>query len=164
MAKNLNEALNAVDLLYSDLAKISDDVVNPIIAEFDSMIKQADDNVDKLTDEDIRILMSKLTFRSYSFVGTKEKSALKAKCAETLKDEVYAKRFNALDGTVAVKQNIAQLDSSYELLSEIIYDTVSSTLKLKLDEIHRTVDVLKTTLLSRMSEAKLSAINIRMEE
>ena len=72
--------------------------------------------------------------------------------------EAYAREFNAGDGSVASKDNTATLNISNEILAETIYNLVSNLFKIKLDEIHRVVSTLQTVLMSRMAEAKLSAI------
>lgn len=164
MAKNLNEALDNVDKTYEQLIEIAEGITDPITKEIDDLIKHAVDNVERLTNDDIRDLLLKLSLKAYSFSAIKEKAALKNTSAETLKDEAYARKFNESEGTVAFKQNTALLETSYETLSEAIYDEASSILKVKLDEIHRNVDTLKVVLMSRMQEAKLSSINCEIGE
>lgn len=157
--KNLNEALNNANTTYQELVTIADKVVKPITGELDNIIENAKNNAQNCTNEDIRQLMYDLSLKAYSLGETKEKSALKLACAEILKDEAYARKFNESDGTVAVKQNIALLESSYETLTQAIYNEAYSMLKTKLDEVHRIVSSLQSILMSRMQEAKLSSIN-----
>ena len=45
---------------------------------------------------------------------------------------------------------------SENILVEAVHSMVASALKVKLDEMHRVVDALKTVTMSRMSEAKLT--------
>jgi len=154
--KKLNEALDNVSLVYSDLMQVADSLVKPITLEIDTLIKGAESNVNNLSLEDIRLLILKISLKSYTLGEIKEKASLQSVCAEQLKDEVYAKKFNETDGTVAFKQNTALLESSYQNLAEAVYNEVHTMLKLKLDECHRVVDALKSVLMSRMQEAKLS--------
>lgn len=164
MSKSLNEALDNVDMTYDQLIDISDNMIKPITEELDKIIKNASNNIENLTIDNIRKLILEISLKSYSLSEIKEKSALKSTCAETLRDEAYAVAFNKSDGAIAVKQNAALLETSYETLSEAIYNSAASMLKIKLDECHRIVASLQSVLMSRMQEAKLSTLNIGQEE
>ena len=74
-----------------------------------------------------------------------------------LLSEKKALEFNGAEGTVATRENIATLNSSEEILVNLIYDTVGSLLKAKLDEVHRVVDTLKTVIMSRNTEMKINS-------
>jgi hypothetical protein len=108
----------------------------------------------------LRDYILKLCLKSYSFSDIKEKAAFKAEIAETIRKEAYAKQFNSTEGTVAVRQNNAEIAISAEYLSEEIYQLISALLKTKADEIHRVVDALKTVLMSRLQEAKISITGV----
>jgi hypothetical protein len=156
MKQGLQQALNNTEEVYSELVDIANSIVEEHTSTMDALIKTATDNVENLTDEDIRLLMIKLSLYSYSFGDIKEKSELKLECAETLRKEKYATEFNKSDGSVAVRDNAAILGSSDEVLTETIYTLVASLFETKLDSAHRVVDALKSVLMSRMSEAKLT--------
>lgn len=157
MSEKLEAALDNVDDVYVNLIEIADKVVKEYTGDLNALIKEATDNVDNLSNEDIRALIIKLSLKAFSFGDLKEKSGLKAECAETLRKEAYAKSFNSAEGSVAAKENLATVNTSYETMVETIYNTVFSLFKTKLDECHRVVDALKTVLMSRMAEAKLTA-------
>lgn len=157
MKMNLQKALDSTETTYAQLVAIANDIVRDHVAEVDAMIKDAYDNVDNLTNEQIRSLLLKLSLKSYSFGDIKEKSGLKAECAEALRKEAYAIAFNGTEGSVATKENTATIDVSSEILTETIYTVVANLFKTKLDECHRVVSALTTVLMSRMSEAKLTA-------
>lgn len=157
MSEKLEAALDNVDDVYVNLIEIADKVVKEYTGDLNTLIKEATDNVDNLSNEDIRALIIKLSLKAFSFGDLKEKSGLKAECAETLRKEAYAKSFNSAEGSVAAKENLATVNTSYETMVETIYNTVFSLFKTKLDECHRVVDALKTVLMSRMAEAKLTA-------
>ena len=74
---------------------------------------------------------------------------------------MYASYFNSSEGTVAVRENTATIQSSAEILAEEIYTLVANMLKTKLDEIHRVVNTLQTILMTRMQEAKLTTVDIQ---
>lgn len=157
MEEQLQQVLNKTDEVYQDLIEITNQVVSVYTGEINKLIKEATENVDNLTNEDIRMLIIKISLQTFQFGDVKEKSALKAACAETLRKEAYARSFSLSEGSVAAKETKATINTSYQQMVELIYDGAASLFKTKLDECHRVVDALKTVLMSRMSEAKLTA-------
>ena len=156
--KDLTTALNNIDMTYDQLVEMANDIVSKCTKQSDEVIKSIRNNIENLTNDDIRVYMAKLSLTAYSFSEIKEKSTMKAECAEVLRKEAYATEFGILDGSVAAKDNQATLNISEEILTETMYNLVSSILKSKLDELHRVVDTLKTIIMSRLSEAKLTYI------
>lgn len=152
----LKEALQQTQTTYKELVEIADGLLKPYTSEIDDIIKNTTNKVENLTNEEVRNVMLTLSLRAYTLGEVKEKSSLKCVCAETLRDEKYARVFNESDGAIKTKENIALLESSYETLSQAVFDEVYSMLKTKSDEVHRVVDSLKNILISRASEAKLT--------
>ena len=158
MKGNLQKALENTEQTYAQLVVIANDITNGYIKDIDVDIKDAANNINNLTNDSIRQLIIKLALKSYSFSEVKEKSVLKAECAEALRKEAYAIEYNKADGAVAARDNLATINTGDEILTEAIYNLVCSLFKTKLDEIHRVIDALKTVLMSRMTEAKLAGI------
>lgn len=156
MNKNVSAALDAIDIAYDELVNIANDIARSVVGDLDVMMDSAYADVERLSNDAIRDLMLRLSLRSYSFSEVKEKAAFKATLGETLRKEAYANNFNSAEGTVAVRENKAILESSNEILAEEIYNLVAAIFKSKIDEIHRIVNTLQTVLMSRMSEAKLA--------
>ena len=152
----LEKALENTHTVYSQLVVIANDIVSEAVKELDKLVKNAYENVNELNNENLRHLIITLSLKSYQFADIKEKSALKAECAEALRKEAYAIEYNRAEGAVAARDNTATINISNEILTECIYNLVASLLKTKLDECHRVVDSLKTVLMSRMAEAKLA--------
>lgn len=159
MKSEVIAALDAVDATYDELIDVANDIAKEVVGDLDDMMASAYNDVEKLSNEAIRDLMLKLSLRSYSFAEIKERSAFKSELAETLRKEAYAKNFNSAEGTVAVRENTAVLNSSAEILANQIYELVADIFKSKLDETHRIVAALTSVLMSRMSEAKLTTVN-----
>ena len=159
MKQNVNTALDNVDAAYGDLIEIANSIIEDVCGDIDRMTQSAYNNIENLTNEDIRDMLLRLSLRSYSFSEIKEKSAFKAALAETLRKEAYAMNFNSTEGSVAVRDNTAVVNTSSEIIAEEIYTLTASLFKTKLDELHRVVDTLKTVLMSRMQEAKLSNVD-----
>lgn len=159
MRKEVEQALNNIDLAYTELIEIANDIFNEITGDVDNLISTASDDSANYSNELLRTFMLKLSLKSYSFSEIKEKSAFKATLGETLKKEMYAKNFNESSGTVAIRENTAIINSSAEILAQEIYSLVANMFKIKLDEIHRVVNTLQTILMTRMQEAKLTQVD-----
>lgn len=157
MKKELEKALNNVELTYQDIVEIANDLVKDYTKDLDSIIANIENNIETATNDDIRNLMLRLSVRAYSFGDVKERSAIKAECAEIIRKEAYAISFNSAEGSIAAKDNISTLKISNEIVSECIYNLVANLFKIKLDEIRRLIDTLKTILMSRLSEMKMSS-------
>lgn len=155
MAKDLQKALDNLGTTYDELVVIANDISSRYTKPIDDIINTVD--VIELSNDDIRRLLTELSFKSYSLGEAKEQLALKSEIADALMKEKQAVVFNGAEGTVDAKKNKALLDSSEELLVNSIFETVASLLKTKLDETHRIVSVLTTVITSRNAEAKLNA-------
>lgn len=156
MAKNLDKALENVELTYKDLIEIANDMSSNYFKEVNDMISGLQARVNTMNNDDIRLSIIHLSLKSFSLSELKEKTALKQEIAETLRKEKYSQTFNSTDGTVGFKENTAILESSEEIVTELVYDYVASAFKTKVDEIHRVVDALKTILMSKMQELKIT--------
>lgn len=157
MKVELRKALENIQATYDELIDVANDMTEPYLKEIDSIVEHATNNINTLTNEDIRLLLLKLSLKSYSFSEFKDKSSLKSSCAEALKKEKLAVEFNRAEGSVAVRENQASINSIDEILADAVATLVSSLFKTKLDSVYRIVDTLKSVLLSRMSEAKLNS-------
>lgn len=160
MAKvSLNDALDRVEMTYQEINEIAKDIVSEFFGQADSLIRELKD-LNELDNDSIRNYMIKLSLTSYSLSEVKEKSAMKAEIAETLRKEAVARNYIEATGTASAKENEATLNSSSEMVSEALFNLVSSLFKTKSDEIHRVVDTLKSVLMSRNMEAKLTSNTI----
>ena len=165
MKPELEKALNAVEMTYKDIVEIADELVADYTKGLDNLIKSVEDRIDKISNDESRESMLGLSIKGYSFGDVKEKSAIKAECAEILRKEAYAVSFNSAEGSVAAKDNTSTLKVSNEIVSECLYNLVANLFKIKLDETRRLIDTLKTILMSRLSEMKMSsAVDKQIEE
>lgn len=153
---SLNDALANVESTYSEVVEIANDMLSDIFQPINNLVDEIREAGAGISAESLRDYMVRLQLRSYEISDIKEKSALKAECAEALRKEKYARTFNAAEGTAGVKDNTALLAASEEIIVEALYNLVASLLKTKLDEVHRLIDTLKSILMSKMQEAKLA--------
>lgn len=157
MAKvNLSEALANVECVYADVVDIANDMVKPILEPINNILSEIDLGNGNLTPENLRDFMVRLQLRASELGDIREKSAFKARCAEELKDEKYARLFNQAEGAQGIKSNIALLGASEEAVCESLYTLVAGLVKTKLDSAFRMIDTLKSVLMSKMQEAKLA--------
>lgn len=158
MARDLQKAIDEVETTYKDLVDIANDMTAPLFEPINDVIKQVDSNdgIYSTSMDNIRTLLLKLSLQSYTLSETKDKAGLKEQCAETLRKEAYAKSYALSSGTVAQRETSSQIAISEEILVEAIYELVSASIKTKLDEVHRVVDTLKSILMSRVQEMKMT--------
>ena len=156
MKPSLNEALENVEMVYRDIADMSNDVLSEMFEPINSLMDEIKNDINNLGVDQIRDYMIRLQLKAYEISETKDKSAVKAEIAEILQKEKLARSFNEAEGSAAVKEKQAILEASAETVSESLYNLVASLLKTKLDSLYRMVDTLKSILMSKMQEAKLS--------
>ena len=157
MAKrNLQEALEQVEMTYAELIPIANNMTEELFKPANMIIARIEGKINTLSNDQIRDYMIELGMKSFTLSEIREKAALKARCSEALKREAHATNFILSDGSQGTKENKAILEVSNEVIAEALYDLVSGLFRSKTDEIHRFVDILKTVLMSRMSDAKLT--------
>lgn len=162
MAKiTLSEALDNVEMTYQELNQIAKDIVADFFTPIDNIMDELGD-INELSNDDIRNYMIKLSLNAYSLSELKEKSAMKSQIAEALKKEAIAKNYIEAAGTASAKENEATINSSAEMTSAALFALISGLFKSKQDSVHRVVDTLKSVLMSRNMEAKLTNNNIDM--
>lgn len=154
MTDKLSEALKNVEMTYGQLVEVANGITKPIFEPIDRMVAEINSKVSALPIDLIREYMLQLQLKAYGISEIKEKAALKAELAEALQKERFAINFNSADGSAAVKDKLAQIATSEETLSEVLYNLVSNLFRTKLDQLHRLIDCLKSILMSRMQEAK----------
>lgn len=161
MAKDgVYKALENVEMTYGDIVEIANDMTKDILEPTDRLVSEITNSLSALTVEAIRDYIIRLQLRAYELSEIRERSALKAQCAEALKAEKHAKSFNAAEGSAAVKTNIALIESSEEIVVEALYEYIAGLFKTKLDQQHRLVAALQSVLISKMQEVKLSINSI----
>lgn len=161
MTSSVAKALESIDQTYDSLIEIANDIFEQTSKEVDEMMIGAYEDSEKLSNDAIRDLMLKLSLKSYTFSEIKERAAFKAVLGEVIRKEEYAYNFNQSEGTVAVRENNATIETNAEIIAEEIHTLVANMLKTKLDEIHRVVNTLQTVLMTRMQEAKLTSVDIQ---
>ena len=158
MAKlGLENALSNVEMTYEQVSQIGNEILDPILEPINKLFGEISNNVNDLGVNQLRDFIVRLQLRAFELSEIKEKSSMKATVANMLKEEVFAREFNAAEGPVTVKNNIALIKSSEEAVVEALYELVAGMLKTKLDQILRMIDSLKSVLVSRMQEAKLTS-------
>ena len=158
MNAKLETALTNVETTYGDLVEIANSMLKPMFDPINQLVSTISATVNALSIDQIRDYILQLQLKAFEISETKEKAALKAELAETLQKEKFAISFNSLEGSAAVKDKLATVENSSEVIAEALYNLVSNLLKTKLDQLHRLVDALKSILMSRMQETKFMNI------
>lgn len=163
MTDKLSNALNNVETTYKELVEISNSMLDPIVGPANTLVATVNAQINSLSIDQIRDFILQLQLKAFELSEIKEKAVMKAEVAEALQKEKFATTFNGLDGSAAVKEKIALVESSSETVSTVLYELVSSLLKSKVDQLHRLVDCLKSILMSRMQETKFMNIGASAE-
>lgn len=152
----LNKALDNVETTYSEIVHIANDMVAPLFNPINALVTEITEAQSSMPIETLRGFLLRVQLRAFELTEIKEKSILKADCAEALRKEKYALKYNTTDGATGIRDNVAFLDTSEEVVVEALYNLVAGLFKAKLDSLYRLADTLKSILMSKMQEAKLT--------
>ncbi|MBP5468938.1 MAG: hypothetical protein J6Z11_06795 [Candidatus Riflebacteria bacterium] len=154
--ENLVEGMNDIQTIYNSLNSQAKELVKTYTKQIDDLIKKVSANINNLSNEDIRSIELQLSLMAYDLGELKDKTCIAAEIAEIVQDETEAEAWNTATGNNEQRKNTAILASSKEKAVAKLYKLVASQIKTKLDEAHRVVDTLKSILISRASDRKLT--------
>ena len=154
MTSKLSTALQNVEMTYAEVVEVANDIANKHFKAINAQVAMISSQINALTIDQIRNYILELQLQAFSISEVKEKSALKAELAQALQKEQFAIKFNGADGTGTIKEKIALVETSSEVVAEALYNLIANLFKTKLDQVHRLVDALKSILMSRMQESK----------
>lgn len=152
---DINDNIGIVNQVYSALNSQAKEIVKEYTRTIDTTIKDIKDNINNLSNNQIRTYVLSLSLSAYDLGELKDKTNMSSEIASIIVDEAYASSYNAQTGTVAQRENSATLSISKEKATSTLFKLVASMIKTKLDEVHRIVDTLKNILISRASDRKL---------
>ncbi len=153
---SLNEGMDNVQNIYNALNSQAKVIVKEYTKAMDDLIKKINLEANNLSNEELRRIELKLSLLSYDLGELKDKTNIASEVADILQDETIANEYNAATGTIEQRKNTAILNSSKEKAIAKLYKLVASQIKTKLDEAHRIVDCIKSILISRASDRKLT--------
>ena len=154
--ENLVDGMSNIQVIYNSLNSQAKEIVKNYTKQIDDLIKKVSENVNNLSNEDIRNIELQLSLMAYDLGELKDKTSIAAEIAEIIQDETEADAWNTATGNNEQRKNTAILASSKEKAVAKLYKLVASQIKTKLDEAHRVVDTLKSILISRASDRKLT--------
>lgn len=154
MNKKLEDALNSVEMTYGELVEIANGIVDPIVKSANELVGKLDQDVNALSNDQLREYTLMLQLKAFGLSETKEKAGMKADLALALQKEAYAVSYASMEGAQGTRDRLATTATAQETLVQVMYSLVSNLLKTKVDQLHRLVDALKSILISRGQEAK----------
>ena len=160
MAKDLNKALESVEMTYAQIKEIADNMLAGPFEEPNRIVETIQYNIESMSIEMLRDYILRLQLAVYSLSELRDRSGIKASCAEAIRKEAYAAAYVTQDGTAGVKDSNTTLAISENIVAQCLYELVASLVKTKVDMMLRMIDSLKSILMSRMQEAKLSATSL----
>lgn len=156
MAKDLSKAISEVELTYEQIEQIANDIIKEPLDSVNQLVNEIQVNLPVMSADLLRDYMIKLQLAVFQISEIRDKAAAKAQCAEALRKEAYSTSFLTQEGTAGQKDANATIAISENIVTECLYDLVSNLVKTKIDQGLRLVDTLKSALVSRMQEAKIS--------
>ena len=78
MAKNIESALDQVELTYSEVIEIANQMLESILTPINDLISVIGEDINSLSLDQLKDLMWKLQYKAYVLSEVKEKSSLKA--------------------------------------------------------------------------------------
>lgn len=156
MAKDLSKAISEVELTYEQIEQIANDIIKEPLDSVNQLVNEIQVNLPVMSADLLRDYMIKLQLAVFQISEIRDKAAAKAQCAEALRKEAYSTSFLIQEGTAGQKDANATIAISENIVTECLYDLVSNLVKTKIDQGLRLVDTLKSALVSRMQEAKIS--------
>lgn len=153
---NLNNSMDNVQEIYNALNSQAKEIVKEYTKPIDDLVKKMNNDINDLSNDDLRRIELKLSLLSYDLGELKDKTNIASEVAEIIEDETVADAYNTATGTNEQRKNTAILNSSKEKAVSKLYKLVASQIKTKLDEAHRIVDAIKSILISRASDRKLT--------
>jgi len=156
MARDLNKALQEVEMTYGEIKELADSILAPTFDPINQLVDEIQTMIQSLSIDSLRYYLLKMQLSAFSLSELKDKAGIKAVCAEAIRNEAYASNYIVQEGTAAVRESNATLAISENIVAKCLYDLVASLTKTKLDQCLRLCDTLKSILMSRMQEAKLA--------
>ncbi len=156
LSNDLSTGMSDIQTIYNSLNSQAKDIVKGYTKSIDELIKYLNDNINELTNEDIRRAELQLSLKAYDLGDIKDKTNIASEIAEIVQDETQADAFNTAEGNNEQRKNTAILSASKDKAVAKLYKLIASQIKTKLDEAHRVVDSLKSILISRASDRKLT--------
>lgn len=160
MTKDLNKALESVEMTYAQIKDIADNMLSGPFEEPNRIMEMIQYNIESISIDMLRDYILRLQLAVYSLSELRDRSGVKANCAEAIRKEAYATAYIGQEGTAGVKDSNTILAISENIVAQCLYDLVASLVKTKVDMMLRMIDSLKSILMSRMQEAKLSATSL----
>jgi hypothetical protein len=91
----LQNALQNVEMTYSELVEVANDMTKAITQPVNELVEQINRSINGLSVDQIRDYILRLQLKGFEISETKEKSALKAELADAWHKERFAITFNA---------------------------------------------------------------------
>ena len=156
MAKDLSKAISEVETTFDQIEHIANDTIREPLNNINSIISTIQTDINEASTDLLRVYMMKLQVAIFQLSEIKDLTAVKAQVAEALRKEAYSTSFLTQEGTAGQKDASATIAISENIVTEYLYELVSNLVKTKVDQGLRMIDTLKSILMSRMQEAKIS--------
>ncbi len=143
--------------LYLQLNDAVKEVTKEIIKPLDDIVAELSKGINLYSNNELWDFQLRLGIETYRLSNIKEQSSLKEACAEALYKENIARTYSETTGAAETKKQTSILASVENQAVSMLYSSISSLLKTKVDEAHRLVNIIQNIQISRAAEAKLNS-------
>ena len=151
-----------VDAHSKVLNDIVSEIVKPYCEDVDNYVKWINtilaDGTNPPTDEELEDMCLNLSTRIYFMSEACEQLGIKDDMSKAIKNEIYNKKRDEINGTVADKDSYAELESQQEQITNICYSRAYKIVKSKVDNAQELLQSCKKVLSRRMVSLELSKI------
>ena len=120
MAKDLNKALSEVEMTYSQIKDIADQMLSGPFEEPNRIVETIQYNIESMSIDMLRDYILRLQLAVYSLSELRDRSGIKAICAEAVKKEAYAAAYVNQEGTAGVKDSNTTLAISENIIAQCL--------------------------------------------
>ena len=88
MAKDLDRALQEVEMTYGQVKQIADEMLAPTFEPINQLVTEISTMIQDLSIDSIRYYLLKMQLSAFSLSELKDRASIKAECAEALKKKL----------------------------------------------------------------------------
>lgn len=161
-----DEKIRTVQQKVDSHSKILNDIVSEIVKPYckdvDNYVRWINtilaDGTNPPTDEELEDMCLNLSTKIYFMSEACEQLGIKDDMSKAIKNEIYNKKRDEINGTVADKDSYAELESQQEQITNICYNRAYRIIKSKVDNAQELLQSCKKVLSRRMVSLELSKI------
>lgn len=159
---NINDVQTRVDKHSKIITDIVNEIIKPYCYDVDNYVSWIKDiladGTNPPTDEELEDMCLNLSTRIYFMSEACEQLGIKDDLSKAIRNEIYNKKRDDINGTIADKDAYAELESQKEQITNICYSRAYKIVKSKVENAQELLQSCKKVLSRRMVSLELSKI------